>query len=123
MRPGRQSTIRRVLASVMLAALTLSFAASSAGAGWVAAQGCPPAPANQSRGPALVAAMPDGMCEHLAAGPCLATLGCVTVAPAIALVPTLLVVPNSVIVLAARPAPHFGDLFRTGPPTPPPNQI
>ncbi len=120
MKPARQSTMRRVLASVTLAALTLSFAASSAEAGWAAAR-CPLPPANQSHGPVLVAAMPAGVCEHTAAGPCVATLGCVTVAPAIALVPTFLVVPNSVMVLAARPAPHFGDLFRTGPPTPPPN--
>ncbi len=122
MRRSRQSTMRRVLASVMLAALTLSFGASSAGA-WAAARGCPLAPATSSHGPALVAAMPDGVCEHTAAGPCLATLGCVTVAPAIALAPTLFVIPNSVIVVAARPAPHYGDLLRMGPPTPPPNQI
>lgn len=117
----RRATLRRVLASVTLAGLALSLAAPSLLAGGTSARDCPLAPATGSHGPVLVNALPEGDCEHTDTGPCVATLGCVTVAPAIALVPTLLVVPKDLIELAPRPAPHFGDLFRAGPPTPPPN--
>ncbi len=80
-------------------------------------------PLEGRRRAAIGAAMADAACDHTAAGPCMGALGCVTVAPAIANVPTTLVVPADLITFAIRPAPQFGDLFRTGPPTPPPNQI
>lgn len=120
----RRATLRRVLASFMLAGLVLSLAAPSLLSGARIARDCPLAPGSGARGPALVHAMPDdGACDRSDAGACLGTLGCVIVSPAIAIVPTLLVVPNRLIVLNPRPAPHFGDLFRTGPPTPPPDLI
>lgn len=117
----RRAVLRRVLASLTLAGLVLSLAAPLLLAGGSSARDCPFAPATGLHGAVLANALPEGDCEHTVPGPCVATLGCVTVAPAIALVPTLLAVPNNLIALAPRPAPHFGDLFRTGPPTPPPN--
>ena len=105
---------RRVLASLTLGALALT---------WAPPPGCPVTPSRGGGAPAIGAAMADAACDHTAAGPCMGALGCVTVAPAIANVPTTLVVPADLITFAIRPAPQFGDLFRTGPPTPPPNQI
>lgn len=116
----RRSAIRRILASVMLAGLALSFAmplASGADAG----RDCPLAPSGGA--PALVAGMDSGACEHIDVGPCLTTLGCATAAPAIRPSAALFVSPAKLIVLGAPPVPHLGDLYRTGPPTPPPNQI
>ncbi len=118
---SRQSTMRRLLAGVMLAGLALSYGVPLLARG--ASTECPAALATGHRAPVLMAGMDGGACEHTDAAPCMSTLGCVTVAPAIALAPTPFVIPTSVIVMAARPAPHFGDLFRTGPPTPPPNQV
>mgnify|MGYP003579175335 CR=1 FL=1 len=111
---------RRFLASVMLAWLAMSFAtplATGAGAG----RDCPMAPSGGA--PALIAGMDGGACEHTDVGPCLTTLGCVTAGPAIRSVAALFVSPARLTVLGAPPAPHLGDLYRTGPPTPPPNQI
>jgi len=72
--------------------------------------------------PALVAGMADGACEHTDVGPCLAALGCVTAPPAIRPAAALLVTPTRLIVLGGAPTSHIGDLYRTGPPTPPPNR-
>jgi hypothetical protein len=66
--------------------------------------------------------MDGGACEHTDAGPCLATLGCVTVAPAIQPAAALLVTPTRLIALGGAPTSHIGDLYRSGPPTPPPNR-
>lgn len=116
-----QGPMRRLLASVMLAGLTLTYATPlAAGAG---SFGCPLAPARGNSSPVLLADMDDGACEHIDAAPCVATLGCVTAAPAIRSSRVALVVPTTLILLGALPAPHLGDLYRTGPPTPPPNQI
>ena len=114
--------LRRLLASVTLAVLALSFAAPLAGgAVRPASHSCPMAPTGGA--PVLVAGMDGGACEHADVGPCLPGFGCVTVPPAIRPVAALFVTPARLIVLGAPPAPHFGDLYRTGPPTPPPNQI
>jgi hypothetical protein len=113
--------LRRVLASLTLAALVLSWEAPSIATRSPAPPGCPFTSSEGDGAPALVAG--NGACDHTDAGPCLDRLGCVTVAPAIALVPTPLVVPSGLITLGTRTAPRLGDLYRTGPPTPPPNQI
>ena len=73
--------------------------------------------------PALVAGLEGGGCEHTDAGPCVSALGCVTAAPAIRPAAVLLLTPARLIVLGAAPTPQVGDLYRTGPPTPPPNHI
>ena len=118
----RQSTVRRMVASVMLVAVALSFVAPSIGAAAAPVGDCPLAPPGE-RHATVVHAMPDSACEHTGPGPCLSTLGCLAAPPAIAMPAANFVVPTTLIVLAVRPATHFGDLFRTGPPTPPPNQI
>jgi len=117
-----QSTVRRMFASMTLAALALSFVAPSIEAAAAPLRDCPLAPEGE-RHAMVVHAMPDSACEHTGPGPCLGTLGCLAAPPAIAMPAANFVVPTTLIVLAVRPATHFGDLFRTGPPTPPPNHI
>ena len=67
--------------------------------------------------------MPDGACDHRDVGPCLGALGCVTAASAIARVPTSLLGSAELTSVGIGSTPRLGDLYRTGPPTPPPNQI
>ena len=119
----QQPTIRRVFASAMLATLALSLVGASLSAGLAGTRDCPLAPASDSHRAALISAMPDGACDHSDAGPCLGALGCVTAAPAIALMPTWLLVPAELISVGIGATPRLGDLYRAGPPTPPPNQI
>ena len=119
---GRGPIARRLLASVMLVGLSLWFALPPLAG--EAIRDCPPgAPRGGDSGSVLVAAMDGGACEHTRVGPCLTALGCVTAAPAIRPAAALLLTPTRVIVLGAAPTPQVGDLYRTGPPTPPPNQI
>jgi hypothetical protein len=113
--------MRRVLASVMLAALVLSLVSPLLAGGVAATQDCPLVPGGGA--PALVAGMDGGGCEHADAGPCLTAFGCVTTALAIRPAAALLLTPTRVIVLGASPTPQIGDLNRSGPPTPPPNHI
>ncbi len=113
--------IRRWLTSVMLAGLAVSHAAPLLGGG-SASLGCPLPPGGNGA-PVLVAGMDDGACEHTAAAPCVTTLGCVTAAPAIRPAAVALIIPARLIALGGAPVRHLGDLCRTGPPTPPPNQI
>ncbi|MGH7522621.1 MAG: hypothetical protein ACREMI_15205 [Gemmatimonadales bacterium] len=112
-----QGPIRRLLASVLLAGLALSYATP------LLAAACPLAPTTKSGAPVLLQGLDDGACEHTDAAPCVSTLGCVTAAPAMRSLKMVLVVPANLIVLVAPPAPRHGDLYRTGPPTPPPNQL
>jgi hypothetical protein len=114
--------MRRVLASVTLAALVLSLV-SPLLAGGATDDGCPLAPKTGSPASVLTAGMDGGGCEHMDAGVCLTGLGCVTVAPAIQPAAAFLVTSTRLIVLGAAPTPQVGGLYRTGPPTPPPNQI
>ena len=115
--------LRRVFAGAVLATLTLSLVAPSLSAGLAVARDCPSAPASDSQRAALVSAMPDGACDHRDVGPCIGALGCVTAAPAIALVPTSLLGPAELSSVGIGSTPQLGDSYRTGPPTPPPNQI
>ena len=108
---------------MLLAAFALSLAIPSLGTGLAASRDCPLAPTTGHQGSVVTNAMTGGTCEHTDAGPCLGSLGCVAAPPVLAIVPTFLVVQNSLIVLVTPSAPPFGDLFRTGPPTPPPNLI
>jgi hypothetical protein len=119
----QQLMLRRVFAGAMLATLALSLVAPSVSGGLAGTRDCPLAPASDSQRAALVGAMADGACEHSDAGPCLGALGCVTAPPAIAIVPTSLLVPADLISVGIRSTPRVGDLYRAGPPTPPPNQI
>ena len=119
----QQLMLRRGFASAMLATLALSLVAPSLSAGLAGTRDCPLAPASDSHRAALVSAMPDGTCDHSDVGPCLGALGCVTAAPAIALVPTSLLGPAELNSVGIGSTPRLGDLYRAGPPTPPPNQI
>lgn len=113
--------VKRGFASVMLAVVLLSFVTPLLADGGGAGRDCPMAP--RGGAPALVAGMEGGACEHTDVGPCLTTLGCVSAAPAIRPAAALLFTPSGLIVLGAAPTLQVGDLFRIGPPTPPPNQI
>jgi hypothetical protein len=113
-----KDALRRLLASLTLAVLALSLVAPSLAGGRGATWDCPLAPAG---GPALVAGMDGGGCEHTDVGPCLTGLGCIAVAPAIRPAAASFVTPARLLALGAPPAPHLGDLYRTGPPTPPPD--
>lgn len=72
--------------------------------------------------PTMVAAMDDGACGHLDAGLCV-IMACSSGAPAIQPAAVSLISSGRFILLQAPANVHVGDLFRTGPPTPPPNQI
>lgn len=113
--------MRRVFASATLAALVLSLVSPLLSGGAAATRDCPLVP--REGVPALVAGMDGGACEHTDAGVCLTALGCVTVAPAIRPAAAFLVTSTRLIVLGAAPTPQVGDLYHTGPPTPPPNHI
>jgi len=117
----RGTESRRVLASVALAALALALVAPLFVGGADAIRDCPLVP--RGGAPVLVAGMDGGACEHADAGACLTALGCVTVAPAIRPAAPVLVAATRLIVLGVARVPHVGDLYHTGPPTPPPNQI
>jgi hypothetical protein len=105
----------------MLASIALFLVAPSLAATVGASGNCPLAPTG--RGPVLTAGMDDAACEHVDAGPCVTALGCVTTAPAIRAAAALLVPPTGLLMLGAAPTPQVGDLYPTGPPTPPPNHI
>lgn len=110
--------MRRLVASVILLALMQSLAAPPH-----APAGACPEKDGTSGPPTLVAAMDHGACAHPGAGPCLAAIGCLG-APQ-ALRPAGTVVESRLTAVLIRPVavPQYADLFRTGPPTPPPNAI
>ena len=112
--------MRRLFASVMLAGLAVSYAAPLAGR---AAGDCPVAPATNHDVPTLSVGMRDGSCEHADAAVCFSTMGCIVPPPAAATGVTTFVVPSSLIVTGVLPSTPFGDLYRSGPPTPPPDLI
>lgn len=112
-----KQALRRLLASVMLVTVVASLAApphAMAGACRENGAGGPPT---------LVAAMDHGACEHPGAGPCLLAVGCVNAPPALR--PASATVASTLTAVLNRPVavPQYADLFRAGPPTPPPNSI
>ncbi len=107
---------RRLLASVMLGVVALSLAAPPH------TGGCPE-PAATYGGPALGAAMDHGACQHPGAGPCLTAAGCVSAPLALRPATDTPLSSLPVVLTWAPAAPHYADLCRTGPPTPPPNAI
>ncbi len=109
---------RRLLASVMLGVVALSLAAPPH-------TGACPEPGATYAGPVVAAAMEmdhEG-CQHPGAGPCLTAVGCVSAPPALRPAPAALLSPLAVILTRPAAAPHYADLCRAGPPTPPPNSI
>lgn len=113
-----KQAIRRLLASVMLVTVVASLAAPPhARADACGENGRAGGP------PTLVAAMDHGACEHPGAGPCLAGGGCLNAPQALRPVAAAVLSPLAVILNRPGAAPHYADLCRTGPPTPPPNSV
>ncbi len=111
--------MRRLLAGFMLAGLALTYAAPLSAQS--AAAACPLAP--DGRNSVTVTAMERGSCGHSDAAACVTALGCIAPAPAIQAPGAPVVVSDSPLITVAFPASCFGDLYHTGPPTPPPNLI
>lgn len=116
----RQAGQRRTVASLMLVVFLLASALLPTTGRVSPTSDCPfGAGANA---PSVVAAMSHNMCGHAAESSCL-VLACGVVAPAIRPVATALVPATGLILIQVGAARQFVDLYRTGPPTPPPNQI
>lgn len=113
--PSVSVVIKRLFASLVLAAFALSFAVPPyAGT----REPCPGADGTTTT---TVAAPGHSTCYHGGANPCMNAVGCVAVAPALAAPVLLFVGPDHLLVFSARLDSRSGDLFRTGPPTPPPD--
>ena len=112
---------RRVLEAFVLAAFAVSLVVPSLSAALAAPNDCPRAPAGGTPHSGIVATMPDGACDHTDAGLCLAAIGCLVPPTALGSAPTRLWVATHVVRMPAAAAPLFEDLFRAGPPSPPPN--
>lgn len=109
---------KRIFAGLMLAAFLLPSALLP-----IAGRVAPDCPIGAgANAPSVVAAMSDSMCGHAAESACL-TLACGVVTAAIRPVATALVPAAGLILIQVGAARQFVDLYRTGPPTPPPNRI
>ena len=111
---------RRIVASLMLVAFLLPSALLSTTGRVSPTSDCPLGAVGNV--PSVVAAMSDNMCGHAADNSCL-VLACGAGAPAIRPVASTLVPSAELILFQPSAARQFLDLYRTGPPTPPPNQI
>ena len=114
----------RVLAIALLMAFLLPSAAPLL-AGGSGSMRCPETASGMGNGTAasLVAGTDGAACQHTATGPCVSPLGCTTPGPAIRTADGALGIPASLIALGVPPAAPLDDLYRSGPPTPPPNLI
>lgn len=115
--------MKRALGNLTLAVFVVSLIAPAV-MSRPATANCPP-PSGPAGIPALAAAMDHGAddCGHPDLGLCLSMPGCTTATVAIGTVSAVLVIFPGLFVINAPPAPHAGDLFGAGPPTPPPNLI
>jgi hypothetical protein len=113
--------MKRALGSLTLAVFIVSLIAPRA-VSRPATVDCPSAPATGI--PALASALDHGS-DHCGPdlGSCLSMPGCMTGTLAIGAASAVVVVPPGLFVISASPAPHAGDLYGAGPPTPPPNLI
>ena len=110
--------MRRLLASMMLVGIVVSLAAPPHAMAAACGED-----GGASRTPVLVAAMDHTGCEHPGAGPCLAAAGCLGAPQALRPGPSAAFSPLAVLPAHPAAVPHYADLCRTGPPTPPPNSI
>ena len=115
-----QAGRRRTVASLMLVAFLLPSALLLTTSRVSPTSDCPFGVGGNT--PSVVAAMSDNMCGDATASSCL-VLACGVVAPAIRPVATTLISSPELILFQPSAARQFLDLYRTGPPTPPPNQI
>lgn len=116
----RRRSTGRFVASLMLVAFVLPSALLPVTGRGPAASDCPSG--MEAAAPSIAAAMGDEACEHTAQTSCL-ILACGIAAPAIRAVATILLPDAGLIVLQVGAVQQFVDLYHTGPPTPPPNQI
>ena len=110
----------RALAGLVLAGVSVSLLALP----WAAVQGhagehCPPS-ADAAPSTALVAGTPPG-CHDAGLGACAAAPGCAGVTPALRPPAPLSVLTAGSTRSAGPSVSHLADLYRVGPPTPPPN--
>lgn len=118
-RPG-PARRRRFVASLMLVAFLLPSALLATTGRVSPTSDCPfGAGANT---PSVVATMSDTMCGHAAENSCL-VLACGVVTPALRPAATTLISSAELILFQPSAARLFVDLYHTGPPTPPPNQV
>ncbi len=117
-----QVPVRRLLASGLIAAVMLAYPIPLIG-GHIGVLDCPSALRATNGVPVLGAATGGGACAHTDAVPCLSMVGCFASAPACQSHGLSFVVHTPLVVTGILSAPALGDLYRTGPPTPPPNQI
>ena len=119
---ARQGTTkgRRGVASLMLVAFLLPIALLPTTGRVSPTSDCPFGAGGSA--PSVSAAMNHNDCGHTAQSSCV-TLACSIVAPAIRPVAARLMPSAALILFQVGPAQQFVDLYRTGPPTPPPNQI
>ncbi len=108
----------RVVAGVLLAATVLGFAPRPLAAFGPQSHGCP-LPSSAAT-PALAAAA-DEPCHHAGEQACLVNTACAGTAPAVQSRPVEFSLARVVETLASTPVGTLPDLFRAGPPTPPPN--
>jgi len=115
---SRGGMARRLLASVVLASVTVAFA--------------PPlrhehASSPDCHNPATAGAMAslteasDGACEQMPLGACAAMVACASVAPAVLSTSLLVAIPAALGVVAVASSSTLHGRLALGPPTPPPN--
>lgn len=108
------------VASLMLVAFLLPSALLPTTGKFAPTSDCPFGPGANT--PSVVATMSDTMCGHAAESSCL-ILACGVVAAALRPAATTLIASAELILFQPSAARQFVDLYHTGPPTPPPNQI
>ena len=112
-------SMRFVASLVLVAFLLLRAQLFAAGSGAAA----PDCPSGAGAGAAsIIAPMSDDGCEHSAPGSCL-IVACGIAATALQAAPAVVVAAAGLMPGPVGPVEQFVDRYRTGPPTPPPNQV
>jgi len=116
----KKSLNERTLAGIVFAGLSVSLLLLPLSAAQLASSGdCLP-PAGTAAQSALVAGTPDH-CPHTDAGVCVTALGCGGVTPALRPAAPGIGLAAALRPSATSPVARLADLYRVGPPTPPPN--
>ena len=115
----KKSLNERTLAGIVFAGLSVSLLLLPLSAGWSGSQDCVPSAGTAAQS-ALVAGTPDH-CPHTDAGVCVTALGCGGVTPALRPAAPGIGLAAALRPSATSPVARLADLYRVGPPTPPPN--